>query len=112
MKQSKAANKEIVIHGVIGDGVLMDLHTHGLDKYNHPEFQVFAPSIYRVSAVRLLNSLAEAIINKDEKFKANENCEWGEWGIFTFTEYEKGILSIIPILPECDCCKDGKHGEE
>lgn len=99
------------IHAVIPDNgpALLDVHQHGLEKYGHQNFQVYAPPIYYHSAGRLLNSLADAVINKKEKFKAGENCEWDEWGRFTLEDEkdeETGeiLLRIIPVMPDCECC--------
>ena len=104
--------KVIELHAVIPDSelALLDVHSHGLEKYGHQNFQVFAPPLYYHSAGNLLNSLADAVINKGEKFKAKENCEWGEWGRFTLEDEkdeETGevLLRIIPVMPDCACCE-------
>jgi len=96
---------KIVIHAVFGNGSLMDLHSHGLDEFSHPEFQTFAHSIYCNSAARLINSLADAVMTKKESFKDGEICKWGEWGEFSLKENETNVLTIIPVLPECHCCE-------
>lgn len=103
---------KIILHAVISSDItLLDVHTHGLEKYNHPNFAVFAPSLFLRSATELLNSLADAVINKSEIFKVEEGCSWGEWGQFVLTEGvdagEEPVLRIVPISPECDACKEG-----
>lgn len=102
--------KEIAIHAIIDSTALLEVHTHGLEKYGHINFSVMAPAIYRASACRLLNYLADAVLNKGEIFKAGENCEGGEWDRFTIEEgsdsNELPVLRIIPIMPECDARRD------
>jgi len=99
----------IEIHAVMPEkGTLVDVHTHGLEKFGHPNFAVYAPSIYIASATSLLNQLADAALNKGEIFKPKETCECGEWGNF-FLEpgVDAGdlpVLRIIPITPKCDEC--------
>jgi hypothetical protein len=73
----------IQVHAVIPEKTaFLDVHTHGLEQYGHPNFAVYAPSIYVASATRLLDSLADAVLNKGEVFKPGENCQWDEWGKF------------------------------
>ena len=98
-----------IVHAVFDEHTIMlEVHNHGLEKYGHPNFSVWSPSIFLASATSLLNSLASAIINDGEVFKAGENCEWGEWGRFTLEEGEDSgdspVLRIIPVLPECAEC--------
>lgn len=106
----KDVQKEIIIHAVFEDhDDRLDFHTHGLDKYDHPEFQVIAPSLFSHSAGRLLNSLADAVINKGEKFRDGESCNWEEWGDFFLEERESPdevVLTIVSIVPECECCRE------
>lgn len=97
----------ITVHAVIDEKMaLLDVHCHGLEKYNHPNFAVFAPSIFIGSATKLLNSLADAVINKGKLFRAEETCDWDEWGKFTLTYGEDAgdlsVLRIVPIKPEGD----------
>ena len=95
-KKAKDIKKEIVIHLADGDGSILNIHTHGLDKYDHCEFQTFAHSLYIDSASRLLNVLSDAVINKKTKFVNGDSLDWSEWGKFLLKEKEKGILTIVP----------------
>ncbi len=62
------------VHGVIPDepGEPFDYHTHGLEKFNHPEFQVLAPGYCRGAILTLLRNHAEQVISAGERFAAGE----------------------------------------
>ena len=64
----------VEVHGVIPDeaGEPFDFHTHGLEKFNHPEFQVLAPGYCRVAMSNLLWNHAEQVINAGERFAEGE----------------------------------------
>lgn len=101
----------IIIHAVIQeDSTELEIHTHGLDKYNHPEFSLIAESIFYVSACRLLNSLAEAVVNDDEVFKDSEICDWSEWGLFSLENnidsFINIVLRIVPLQRRCEVCEE------
>ena len=49
-----------------------DYHTHGLEAFGHPEFQLLAPGLCRRAAVTLLLNPADAVINDGEVFAAGE----------------------------------------
>lgn len=106
----------IQVHGVMqGDGdTRLELHTHGLGEFKHPELSVIAESIFYVSACKLLNSLCDAVINKKEVFKDGETCQWGEWGNFRMeTNIDSGsnlVLRIESLPRECEVC--GTEGDD
>ncbi len=67
--------REVVdVHGVIPDkpGEPYDFHTHGLERFNHPEFQVLAPGYCRAAMANLLWNHAEQVINAGGHFTAGE----------------------------------------
>ena len=112
--------KVIHLHFVIGNGAMLDGHTHGLEAYGHPNLQIWAPSIFVHSAGRLLNAMSHAVINQGETFKVGEKCDYRpEWGWFTLEEepdHEKNrALRIVPILIPCSECGggecDGRHDQ-
>jgi len=66
--------KFVAVHCVIPDrhGDPFDYHTHGIEAFGHPEFQLLAPGLCRRAAVTLLLNHADAVINDGEVFAAEE----------------------------------------
>jgi len=71
--------KVVKIHFVIpdDDGELFDAHTHGLEAFGHPEFQVLVPGFCRSAAGSVLNNHADMVINRGERFRPGELAEIG-----------------------------------
>lgn len=69
----------VKIHFVIpeDDGELFDAHTHGLEAFGHPEFQVLVPGFCRGAAGSILNNHADRVINRGERFRSGETGEIG-----------------------------------
>lgn len=93
--------KRILILQVIPEhpNEMMDVHTHGLRKFGHPDFQVFVQPMFRHAATRLLNLLAYAVIKKGETFKEGENCNYGEFGWFILEPSNDQGEPVLRILP-------------
>ncbi|MGR3309408.1 MAG: hypothetical protein ACUZ77_01405 [Candidatus Brocadiales bacterium] len=60
--------KAITIHGVYDEDVtqLYDIHSHGLNKYGHPEFRMLCESLFVPDAVRIIDEIADHLLNKRE----------------------------------------------
>ncbi len=97
----------IQLHYVIKPDGYFEVHCHGLENYKHMNFAVETPQLFLMSAGRLITSLGDAVINKNDKFKANETCQWGEWGDFLLRKDKDvggdPVLMIIPLTQVNDC---------
>lgn len=60
--------KAIAIHGVYDEEItqLYDIHSHGLNKYGHPEFRMMCESLFVPDAVRIIDEIADHLLNKCE----------------------------------------------
>lgn len=60
--------KAISIHGIYDEDVtqLYDIHSHGLNKYGHPEFRILCESMFVPDAVRIIDEIAEHLLNQCE----------------------------------------------
>lgn len=58
--------KAISIHGIYDEDVtqLYDIHSHGLNKYGHPEFRILCESMFVPDAVRIIDEIAEHLLNQ------------------------------------------------
>lgn len=67
--------KAITVHGVYDEDVtqLYDIHSHGLNKYGHPEFRILCESMFVPDAVRIIDEIADHLLNKcDSSIKPGE----------------------------------------
>lgn len=69
----------VKIHFVLSDtpAKLCDAHTHGLEAFGHPEFQVLVPGFCRGVAGSILNNHADRVINRGERFRPGDTGEIG-----------------------------------
>lgn len=61
--------KAISIHGVYDEDItqLYDIHSHGLNKYGHPEFRMLCESLFVPDAVRIIDEIADHLLNQCER---------------------------------------------
>ena len=71
--------KVIRIHFVIAETAeeMFNAHTHGLEAYDHKEFQVLVPGFCSNDAASILNNHAHRVINKGERFNPGDTGEIG-----------------------------------
>jgi hypothetical protein len=98
------------VHAVTPDdrGEPFDYHTHGLEQFGHPEFQVLAPGYCRGAMANLLWNHAEAVITAGERFAAGETVTVN--GVVCGYETVPGDsdddgprLRIIDVPGACQC---------
>lgn len=114
---SKVIDFHFVIPGNPGD--LFDVHTHGLEGYGHPEFQVLIPGFAGRAAHVLLHNHADSVINHGETFEAGEVVDID--GVACGYEEVPGDypddpmrLRIVDMPGECRCgsCGTQRRGDE
>jgi len=113
--------KIVDVHCVIPDqhGDPFDYHTHGLEAFGHPEFQLLAPGLCRRAAVTLLLNHADAVINDGEVFAADETVSVdGFVGAYQQVpgdlEDHPPRLRIVdkPRACRCQMCRDEGRAQE
>jgi hypothetical protein len=97
----------VKIHFVLPDTAaeLCDAHTHGLEAFGHPEFQVLVPGFCRGVAGSILINHADRVINRGERFQPGDTGEIGG-AIVGYIEVREDFeggptrLRIVDVPPE------------
>ncbi|MDM8004612.1 MAG: hypothetical protein QUV05_00450 [Phycisphaerae bacterium] len=87
-------------------GKPFDYHTHGLDAFDHPEFQVYAPKYCASIVASVLWSHVDAVVNDGERFTP-ETVTDSQGTIFGYLEvpgHSDGDPSRLLIVDRPDMC--------
>ena len=97
-------------HFVIPDshGQPFDVHTHGLELFEHKEFQVLVPGYCREAAMSLLSTHVDRVLNKGEKYKAGDTVtvtgvRCGYIEVAGDVEGDPTRLRIVDLPNSCKC---------
>lgn len=113
MEKKVDVEKEIVIHAVTMEEIsfIINFYTCGLNKYDWPELQVYAPAFLENIINNIMYSIANWLIN-DFKLPENENIEnqiaelkglgCGQIG-FILSKDKKSMVLYQPVV-KCDTC--------
>ena len=93
-------------------GKPFDYHTHGLDAFDHPEFQVLAPKYCARVVAGVLWDHVDAVINRGMRFTRESvtECEDNTFGYLEVPAHSDGdparlLIVDRPDMCVCQCCQ-------